>query len=351
MANGYMFPDQPMSPFMQAMTSPSMGMAMEAANNFQRLHAGQQVTNPVARYQKMVMERAQANQAQRQAEQLQKLRDLQMRQAQRQLEAPPEREIREDQYGVARYIDDGSPVFPGVTAPERSLWTVESIQDEYDLSKFTPESVETALGTLNPSSLVPKEETFGFDETGKLRTEFQKYTSDFRTQQDAFGRVLSSAREPSAAGDLALIFNYMKVLDPGSTVREGEAATAESARGVGEEVRGLYNRLLRGERLTAPQRADFVKRASMLYEGSAGSFENRANEYRTLAQAYEIDPSRVVLGGIQYPRETYEELLQATQDAMKDAPSEDVMEMIDEATGQRWRRTPAGTWQRWVEDS
>ena len=34
---------------------------------------------------------------------------------------------------------------------------------------------------------------------------------------------------PDAAGDMALIFSYMKMLDPNSTVREGEYATAQDA--------------------------------------------------------------------------------------------------------------------------
>ena len=42
----------------------------------------------------------------------------------------------------------------------------------------------------------------------------------FAEQASAYGRVVASAEDPSPAGDLALIFNYMKVLDPGSTVRD-----------------------------------------------------------------------------------------------------------------------------------
>ncbi|MEM8882399.1 MAG: hypothetical protein AAGC82_17565, partial [Pseudomonadota bacterium] len=65
-----------------------------------------------------------------------------------------------------------------------------------------------------------------FSDRQGLRKEFigQTTVKDFRKQAEAFGRIDASAFEPSPAGDLALIFNYMKVLDPGSVVRESEFA-------------------------------------------------------------------------------------------------------------------------------
>ena len=104
-----------------------------------------------------------------------------------------------------------------------------------------------------------------FDQEAKLRDKFAGQSKDYIKVRDAQQRILASAEDPSAAGDLALIFNYMKVLDPSSTVREGEFATAQNAAGVGQRVMAQYNSIMRGERMTPVQRADFVKRAKMLY--------------------------------------------------------------------------------------
>ena len=100
-----------------------------------------------------------------------------------------------------------------------------------------------------------------------LRKEFQTLDSvkDISKQVQAFGRVIASAEDPSAAGDLALIFNYMKILDPGSTVREGEFANAQNSGGVDDRVIALYNSLFAGTRLSQVQRDDFINRASRLY--------------------------------------------------------------------------------------
>ena len=89
-----------------------------------------------------------------------------------------------------------------------------------------------------------------------LFTKFENAIKPFQLQRDAFGRIQASASDPSPAGDLALIFNFMKVLDPGSTVREGEFATAQNSAGVPERIRNTANRVLRGERLGTAQRAD-----------------------------------------------------------------------------------------------
>ena len=133
-----------------------------------------------------------------------------------------------------------------------------------------------------------------FDQTEKLRKEFTKASGEFVKVRDSYGRILSSAEDPSAAGDLALIFNYMKVLDPGSTVREGEFATAQNAAGVPERVQAFYNNVKRGERMTPVQRDDFVDRAGRLYGSQLRFQEANAERFTGLADAFDIDSANVV---------------------------------------------------------
>jgi hypothetical protein len=100
----------------------------------------------------------------------------------------------------------------------------------------------------------------------KMRAEYNNQTKNFGEVKAAYGRVLAS--EETAAGDLALIFSYMKMLDPGSVVREGEFATAEQAAGVPDRIRNIYNKLLTGERLNPDQRKMFASQARSLYDQS-----------------------------------------------------------------------------------
>lgn len=134
-----------------------------------------------------------------------------------------------------------------------------------------------------------------FDMTTKLRGEFVKLSDDFIKQRDAFNRINASATDPSPAGDLALIFNYMKLLDPGSVVREGEFASAQNAGSIPERIRAQYNGIIAGEKLTSNQRNDFVKRAGSIYQSSNAQHRKRVGTYTDLAQKVGADPTQVVL--------------------------------------------------------
>lgn len=129
----------------------------------------------------------------------------------------------------------------------------------------------------------------------KVRKEFQGLTKDFRQVRDAFTRIESSAKDPSAAGDLALIFNYMKVLDPGSVVRESEFATAANSAGVPERIRAQYNKVVSGERLAPKTRADFVSRGRKLYQGRLKQYQKTEDQFRSLSQRSGLNPDNVVL--------------------------------------------------------
>jgi len=96
---------------------------------------------------------------------------------------------------------------------------------------------------------------------------------DFKNVKVSYNTILMAANNPSAAGDLSLIIAYMKVLDPGSTVREGEFANAENATGVPEKVKNFFNNWTKGEKLSKEQREDFVNQARTLVEAREKSIE------------------------------------------------------------------------------
>ena len=136
-------------------------------------------------------------------------------------------------------------------------------------------------------------------EEGQLRKEYLGQVKPYQEVERSYQRVVASVEDPSAAGDLALIFNYMKVLDPGSTVREGEFATAQNSGSIPARVVALHNKVLRGERLSPQQRADFFDRATRLYNAQIDLKEEVDEEYRGLAQSYNFKPDRIVTGETQ----------------------------------------------------
>lgn len=133
-----------------------------------------------------------------------------------------------------------------------------------------------------------------FKRANILRDEYDIQSKDFRAATDAYQRVLSSSQDPSAAGDLALIFAYMRTLDPGSTVREGEFATAQNAAGIPDRIRAQYNKIMSGERLAPDQRTDFVQKAGQLWHGQKEIDGKRRDKYSKLATRAGIAPPDVI---------------------------------------------------------
>lgn len=128
-----------------------------------------------------------------------------------------------------------------------------------------------------------------------LRKEFQAtgQAKQFQEVQTAFSRVQTAATDSSPAGDIALIFSYMKMLDPSSTVREGEFATAQNSGSVPETIRAMYNKITSGERLTDVQRNDFVSQARNQYTSYAEGFKTTVDFYNKEAERLGLDPYSV----------------------------------------------------------
>ena len=158
------------------------------------------------------------------------------------------------------------------------------------------EAVLAQISNLGNARIVegispPQEEK----DPSKLRNTFLGETTDFRDVNSAYGRVLEAAQNPSAAGDVALIFAYMKMLDPGSVVREGEFATAEQAQGVPSQIVNLYNRAISGERLPDTVRMDFLSQARNLYQNASAQHGKTEDEFRRIAQSDGLNPDSVIV--------------------------------------------------------
>lgn len=131
---------------------------------------------------------------------------------------------------------------------------------------------------------------------GSIRGQFNSEPTVKAAQDVASSlvRVRQAAQNPSPAGDLALIFSYMKMLDPGSTVREGEFANAQNAAGVPDQVRNAYNRASKGERLNPQQRQDFFRQAERQAEGQRRLLSSVVQRYTGIARRNGLDPRDVV---------------------------------------------------------
>lgn len=139
----------------------------------------------------------------------------------------------------------------------------------------------------------------GMKTADELRKEYNALpeVKDYKDVDTAVKKVEAAANDVSAAGDLALIYAYMRVLDPGSSVKEGEFQAAAQAGGAGDRLVASIGKAMSGERLSPDQRADFVKHAQTLREAQRSRAQGAAEKYRGIATKRGADPNDVVEEG------------------------------------------------------
>jgi hypothetical protein len=151
----------------------------------------------------------------------------------------------------------------------------------------------------------------GFENETKLRTEFQgspEYKA-FGEMKSAYGQVLEGLKKSNAIGDLAAATKIMKLLDPGSVVRESELALAMQAGGLLDRVANYSTNIMQGTKLSPDQRKEFSSLANSLFSVSLDAFNEKRGQYSNLAKEYGFDTNRVIgaapsIPGLQKPQET-----------------------------------------------
>ncbi len=154
-----------------------------------------------------------------------------------------------------------------------------------------PQAAPTGPQPLIP--IIPLQgKTFGNEKD--LRNEFQAQVKPYVELGQAYQKIETAAKNPSPAGDIAMVYGFMKVLDPSSVVREGEFATAQNAGSVPDSVRNMYNKALSGERLNEKIRSDFLQQARNLVESQRVMSNDLMSRYTEVAKNYKLDPNQVV---------------------------------------------------------
>lgn len=128
-----------------------------------------------------------------------------------------------------------------------------------------------------------------------LRNDFSGLptTKAFNEVQSAYDQIGVALKKESPAGDLAAATKIMKILDPGSVVRESELGMAMAATGALDRIENYANQLKTGNKLTPSQRKDFGGLAEQLYTAAAARHNQSVEEYRGVASEYGLTPDRI----------------------------------------------------------
>jgi hypothetical protein len=156
----------------------------------------------------------------------------------------------------------------------------QAFENVLDLRRLELE--EQKLGTQQLNAQLDKVDK-AVKQEDVLRKEYNPIKVKFDDISAANQKIQSSILRETAAGDVAAIFSFMKVLDPGSVVREGEQALARNAAGVPQRIRNLYNRALEGQSLNPAQRQDFLSTTKELFRAEQNNYAANVRRLREVA--------------------------------------------------------------------
>ncbi len=139
-------------------------------------------------------------------------------------------------------------------------------QDLHSLNKAKLQAEIDKSKEIKEAGGITPEERFNQEE--KLRKEYQSRIANFTEMNQTYGNIKASASDKSGAGDLALITGFMKMLDPGSVVRETEFASAQDTAGLMAKLNGSLTKIKNGEFLSDSQRKTFADLAGKYMEGA-----------------------------------------------------------------------------------
>lgn len=181
-------------------------------------------------------------------------------------------------------------------------------QEQIELMRTRRRALEAGMGSDASLPEVaggePKMSPKSIKMASELRKEYQnnaitKTTRDVKAQWNKVRDVLEN---PSAAGDMAAIFMFMKTLDPGSTVREGEYKSAAEATSAAGRVQTYAQNVSNGSKLNPEQRLDFKRTIEKFYRAQIKEQDRVNKEYRQLAERSGIDARDLMIESDDAPK-------------------------------------------------
>lgn len=147
----------------------------------------------------------------------------------------------------------------------------------------------------DPNAVSPMDRML-FSRASGLADDFRVATKDYPTIATQLGQILTlgpAALKKSPMAQMSMIYSYMKLLDPRSTVRESEYASVKNAAGVPDRVRNQWNALRDGALLTDNQIRDIMRQTSSIRQSWINQFQPIKQSYDDRARASGVDPSMV----------------------------------------------------------
>jgi len=110
----------------------------------------------------------------------------------------------------------------------------------------------------------------------------------------AYQTMYNAATNPTQKGDTTMLYTFFKVLDPQSTVREGEIEMIKQSRSIPEKFKGMALKLASGQTLLESERADLLNQAYQYVSNQQRGVTETIDMYKDYAKAFGLNPEKAV---------------------------------------------------------
>jgi len=180
---------------------------------------------------------------------------------------------------------------------EEAKTELAKLYDDLDLALAdSPDSQEAIAIQAQIDDLI---RTTGFNKEifqaeREMRKEWNAKKTPFNKIESSHKKLVASLARATGVGDMSAIFVYMKMLDPGSVVRESEFAQAQQTAGAVESLIARMRQIAEGEKLSVPQRAEFLALAKEFYDLAKTDLTGGRYELGTILQGnLALNPSNI----------------------------------------------------------
>lgn len=197
--------------------------------------------------------------------------------------------------GTLRPVSGYSPqaTVPGAVQAFRQIYGREPTQADLPQLKQVAESLNSGTGT----TVTVQADQKRFSNEMDLRKEFQSLpiVKAYSALAETKAKMDTLLADPSGASDLGAATMFMKMLDPGSVVRESELTMAMQTTGLLDSVQNYATKLQNGQTLNPAQRAEFAAVTRRLFDAATQAYAPVEQQYRRLAESYQFSPDRVAV--------------------------------------------------------
>ena len=195
----------------------------------------------------------------------------------------------------AKYANENALAGLEKMAFELGLTKAQTNKTLVETSKLSNEVKKTALelAAYQASGGVDPAKTFEYED--KLRKEYTARTKTFGEVSTILSNLEASANAKNGPGDIALITGFMKMLDPGSVVRETEFATARDTGGLYQKLLNNSQKLQSGQlfALDSKQRQEYVTLAKQYHDAAQKKAGEDKKALGVVVKNYKLNPDNV----------------------------------------------------------